>query len=664
MKYAEIALNIPIEKTFHYGIPPAMSTDINIGKRVWIPFGQRRMVGYVVGLSDSAPVFAVRDIEKIIDDEPILSGDMMKLAKWISDYYCTPWGTALEAAIPAPLKKGKTSIKERKCPAEEVYASTTHLKPTSEQEKALTEIKESIKRKEFKVFLLHGITSSGKTEVYLQCIDDVIKRGKSAIVLIPEISLTPQTVERFKSRFGEKVAVIHSQITGGRRFREWVNIKNGTAKIIVGARSALFSPVKDLGLIVLDEEHETSYKQEDSPRYHAREVACERARIAGCPVVLGSATPSLESYYKAEKGEYRLLRLTKRIDDRPLPKATIVDMKKELAKGRYASIISTYLRRKIDEALNSGKQIMLFLNRRGFSTYIHCKNCGFSLKCKKCDAVMVYHSAGKRLICHYCGYRLDVPKICPECDSSYLSFSGKGTEKIESEIHKLFPSAGIDRMDTDVTKKKGSHDRILKKVREGRTRILIGTQMIAKGHDFPQVTLVGVISADTSLNIPDFRSSERTFNLITQVGGRAGRGKDPGELIIQTYAPSHYAIGSAAKQDYEDFYRHELGLRRDLDFPPFANMIKVTLRSSKEAVAKDLAGDLMRYLKKKLKDKGTDIVGPAPGVIPKIRNRYIWNIIIKTKDALRTSGRLKSALSDYGRVRSGMLTTDVDPISL
>jgi len=664
MRYAEIALNIPIEKTFHYGIPPNISVDIKIGKRVWVSFGKRRMVGYVVRLSDSSPVSRVKDIESVIDEKPILSEDMMKLTRWISDYYCTPWGIALAAAIPAPLKSGKTSVKERKIGEEEVYHATSHLKPTDEQQKSLIEIRESIEKDEFRVFLLHGITSSGKTEVYLQCIDDVINKGKSAIVLIPEISLTPQTVERFKSRFGEKVGLIHSQITGGRRFREWTNIREGNAKIVVGARSALFSPVQDLGLVVVDEEHETSYKQEDAPRYHAREVAIERARIASCPVVLGSATPSLESYYKAQRGEYRLLNLTRRIDDRPLPQATIIDMKKELMKGKRTSIISTYLRRKIDEAVSANKQVMLFLNRRGFSTYIHCKNCGFTLPCKKCDSVLVYHSAKKELVCHYCNWRRDVPKICPECDSSYLSFSGKGTEKIESEIHKLFPQAGIDRMDADVTRKKGSHDAILKKVKTGKTNILIGTQMIAKGHDFPQVTLAGVISADVSLNLPDFRSSERTFSLLTQVGGRAGRGKDPGELVIQTYAPGHYAVAAAAKQDYDAFYRHELGLRKDLDFPPFANMIKLTLRSTKEAIARDAACDLARYLKKYIKDKKTDIVGPAPGVIPRIRNRYIWNIIIKTKDVLKVSGKLRSSLDGYGRFKGTILTTDVDPISL
>ncbi len=661
MKYAEVGLNLPIDKTFHYRIPCNMAGEIEVGKRVWVPFSRRRMIGYVVGVTDNAPVFRVRDIEKVIDDSPILSDDLMRFTKWISDYYCASWGSALASAIPSPLKSGKTSMKERMPKREEEYAPTSHLKPTVEQAKAIKEIKNFIEKSKFKVFLLHGITSSGKTEVYLQCISSVVEKGRSAIVLIPEISLTPQAVERFKSRFGENVAVIHSQITGGRRFKEWKNIKDGVSKIVIGARSALFSPVKDLGLIVVDEEHETSYKQEDTPRYHAREAAIERARIAGCPLILGSATPSLESYYKAEKGEYKLLKLTKRIDNRPLPRAAIIDMKPEIAKGRYASIISTYLRRRIEETVSGDKQIMLFLNRRGFSTYINCKNCGHTLKCKKCDSVLVYHSSKKELVCHYCNRREGIPKICPECESSYLNFSGKGTEKIESEIHRIFPTANIDRMDTDATRRKGSHDAILKKVKEGKTNILVGTQMIAKGHDFPQVTLVGVISADVNLNIPDFRSSERTFNLLTQVGGRAGRGKDAGEVVIQTYTPAHYAIKAAAKHDYEAFYRHEIGLRKDLNFPPFANIIKITLKSTTEAIAKDAASGLAKYVRKKLK-KNIDIVGPAPGVIAKIRNRYIWNILIKTKDVLKTCGKLKSALADYGRIKRTSVGIDVDPI--
>lgn len=664
MKYAEVALDLPIDKTFHYRVPPRLAGGVCAGKRAWVPFGKRRMVGYIVGVSGSSPFAALKDIEAVIDEAPIISAELMKLTKWLSEYYCASWGSALAAVIPSPLKKGKTSVKARKKEDEEIYEPSTHLKPTPEQAKAISQIKDAVKENRFEAFLLYGVTSSGKTEVYLQCISDVIDKGKSAIVLIPEISLTPQTVERFKSRFGESVAVIHSHVTGGRRFNEWKNIRDGISKIVIGARSAVFSPAKDLGLIVVDEEHENSYKQEDTPRYHAREVAVQRAKIAGCPVVFGSATPSLESFYKAKKGEYKLLELPKRIDDRPMPKAAVIDMKKELAKGKYASLISTYLRRRIEEVIASGRQIMLFLNRRGFATYINCKNCGNTMKCKRCESVLVYHSSKKRLICHYCNWNRDVPKICPECDSSYLSFFGKGTEKIESEIHKIFPAAGIDRMDTDVTKKRGSHAAILKKVKEGKTNILVGTQMIAKGHDFPQVTLVGVISADVSLNLPDFRSSERTFNLLMQVGGRAGRGSDPGELVIQTYAPAHYAITAAAKQDYEVFYKHEIGLRKDLDYPPFTNIIKISLRAQKEAIAKDAAAKLAKFMKKSLGGKNTHVVGPAPGVIPRIRNRYIWNIIIKTKDVLRTSAKLRSALKKCGRISRTVIGIDVDPISL
>jgi len=663
MNYAEIALNLPINKTFHYSIPPGISQYIEIGKRVWVPFGKRRMIGYVVGIVDKVPVRDLRDIEKVIDDTPIIGSSLMGLGRWLSDYYCTSLGSALAAIIPAPLKSGKTSVKARKI-EEEKYASSSPFEPTAEQEHAIKEIKKSIEKEEFKVFLLHGITSSGKTEVYLQCIADILAKGKSAIALIPEISLTPQTVERFKSRFGDKVAVTHSQMRGGKRFEEWKNIKDGIARIVVGARSAIFSPMDNIGLIVVDEEHETSYKQEDTPRYHARETAIERAKMSKCPLILGSATPSLESYYKAQKGEYRLLKLAKRIDDRPLPKATVIDMKKEIEKRKKVAIISSYLRNKIEEAVEGKKQVMLFLNRRGFATYINCRNCGTTLKCKKCDSVLVYHYSKKEVICHYCGWKIGVPKICPECQSSYLSFSGKGTEKVESEIHRLFPTANIDRMDTDVTKKRGSHDRILKKVKEGATEILVGTQMIAKGHDFPQVTLVGVISADVSLNLPDFRSSERTFGLLTQVGGRAGRGKDAGEVVIQTYTPSHYAIREAAKHDYEAFYKREIGYREELDLPPFFHIIKITLQSTGETVAKEAATALSDHLKDKFKEEKVIIAGPAPGIMPKVKNRYIWNILLKTKKPLETSSKVKSLLDEFGRIRRTFVSVDVDPISL
>lgn len=664
MKYAKIALNIPIDKTFHYELPGDLHGRLETGARVWVSFGRRRMVGYVVGTCDKAPVYRTKRIEKVIDETPIISAELMRLARWISDYYCASLGSALEAVIPAPLKKGKTAVGERKVNEEEEYAPTAHLTPTAEQAEAIGRIKEAIEKEIFKVFLLHGVTSSGKTEVYLQCIADVIQRNGTGIVLIPEISLTPQTVERFKSRFGERVAVIHSQMAGGRRFREWRNIKDGTARVVVGARSALFSPVNNLGLIVIDEEHETSYKQEDTPRYHARETAIERARIAGCPVILGSATPSLESYYKARKGEYKLLRLTKRIDDRPLPKCTIIDMKKEIMKGKRTAIISTYLRQKVEEAVNNDRQVMLFLNRRGFATYINCKNCGYTVKCRRCESVMVYHSSGKNLVCHYCGWKREVPKACPECKSAYLSFSGKGTEKVESEIHRMFPSAGIDRMDTDVTKKRGSHNSILKKVKEGKTNILVGTQMIAKGHDFPQVTLVGVISADANMNLPDFRSSERTFNLLTQVGGRAGRGREEGEVVIQTYVPGHYAVTTAARHDYEGFYKNEIGLRRELNLPPYTNILKVSVKSVSDETAGEAASGLARHLKKKIRGKKTFVLGPAPGVIPRIRNRYIWNIIVKTANPKETSAKLRSALEDYGRIRRAFVGVDVDPIAL
>jgi len=661
--FARIAIDIPIDKTFHYRIPKGLKNVVP-GSRVWVTFGNRRLVGYVVEVSRTCPVSKVKPVDELIDEEPILGVEELGFTKWMSEYYYSSWGSALNAAIPWPLKKGKTRIRQRGRSDEADYERSVEFSLTAEQKKAVGLITKASEGGRTEAFLLHGITSSGKTEVYLQSIRNVLSKGMGAVVLIPEISLTPQAIERFKSRFGEEVALVHSQMRGSARFREWERIKKGEAKVVVGARSALFSPVKSLGLIVVDEEHETSYKQEDNPRYHAARAALERARIAGCPVVLGSATPSLESFQAAREGDFRLLSLSKRIDDRPLAKATVVDMKKEITKGRQASILSTYLRKRIEETVENNNQVMLFLNRRGFSTYIYCRECGCAIKCKKCDSVMVYHSSKRELVCHYCSRKEKKPDICPECRSSYLKFSGKGTEKIESEIARLFPRYGVERMDTDSTRKRGSHDRILKKLKDGSTKILVGTQMIAKGHDFPNVTLVGVISADTGLNLPDFRAGERTFNLITQVAGRAGRGETAGEIIIQTFVPENYAIQAAASQDYEAFYSKEMKTRRELKLPPFCHLIKLTLKAAKEKASRESAGELRGLLAGRLPKKGVQIIGPAPGPVSRIRNRYIYNLIIKTDDVMKVTNHLKELLGGKPRFAKASLTVDVDPISL
>ena len=662
MKYASVVIRLPLDRPFSYSIPEGLNSDIAIGKRVWVPFGTRRIVGYVIDITDKADVEGIRPIESVIDAEPLVSRELLLLAKWISGYYVCSFGEAIDAVIPGVLKKGRTSVKAKKHEIEPEYGISSDLTPTQEQTKALDSINRSLDSKAFGVFLLHGVTASGKTEVYLQAISHVLKAGRSSIVLVPEISLTPQTVERFKSRFGDEVAVMHSGLLGSTRFQEYSKIRDGRARIVVGARSAIFSPVRDLGLVIIDEEHETSYKQENVPRYHAREAAIKRAELSGSTVVLGSATPSLESYYKAKCGQYRLLELTKRIRDFPLPKVNIVDMRKELYQKHHATIFSRPLKDRLEKVIASGQQAMLFLNRRGFSTFVYCKKCGNVIRCKRCDAVMVYHFAKKKLVCHYCSATAECGRICEKCRENYVKYSGMGTERVESELYRYFPEARIDRMDTDTTRKRGSHERFLGRFKKHETNILVGTQMIAKGHDFPMVTLVGVVSADTTLNLPDFRAAERTFNLLTQVAGRAGRGDEGGEVIIQTYTPEHYAITAASKHDYHVFYDKEIGIRKELGLPPFRGISRLIISGRKEERVIEAAKGLAGTVKKKMKD--IELLGPAPAVISKVMNRYRWNLILKSKEQEKSSLELKSILAGIKKPFGVSISVDVDPISV
>ncbi len=664
-KFAQVAVALPIDRLFHYRIPEMLSGETAVGKRVFVPFANRRVVGYVVGLTDEAEVREVKDIESVIDKDPIVSDEMLKLTKWISDTYFCSWGEAIAAVIPAGIKQGKreigTRIKDSHGKGDDLTSASPHTL-TEEQSKALRNVIESVDKKEYKTFLLHGITASGKTEVYLQAIDHALNKGRTAIMLVPEISLTPQTVERFVSRFGNKVAVIHSKLTAAKKFLEWKRIKEGRANIVVGARSAIFSPMKDLGVIIVDEEHETSYKQDDVPRYHARDVALMRARLNNCPLILGSATPSLESYYKAKAGEYKLVRLTKRIEERLLPKVKIVDMRMELATRKKIAIFSKVLLDAIDNTLKKGKQAIIFLNRRGFSTFVNCKKCGLVLKCKRCDTVLVYHFDEKKLICHYCNYKQEPPDICPKCRSSYIKYFGLGTERVESEISHQFANAHISRMDSDTTSKAGSHDKILGDFKSGDTSLLVGTQMIAKGLDFPEVTLVGVVSADVTLNIPDFRASERTFNLLTQVAGRAGRGEDGGEVIVQTYAPSHYAVLAAAKHDYDKFYEEEIKSRKELLYPPFVNLIKVTVRARNDELTLKTAQDLTDAIKGE--DKELKVAGPAPAPIARMRGYFRYNILLKGNDRAAMCTLLRKVLGIFRKPHGVLVAVDVDPISM
>ena len=501
------------------------------------------------------------------------------------------------------------------------------LKFTEEQQYAYEQIEKSMD--EYKGFLLFGVTGSGKTEVYLQLIEKVLNDKKSAIMLVPEISLTPQIINRFIARFGrEEIAVIHSKLSVGERHDEWERIREGKAKIVIGARSAIFAPVKNLGIIIIDEEHDSSYKSEITPKYQAKEVAKKIAEEEKCPIVLGSATPEISTYYKSDIGEIERLELTKRANKSELPKVEIIDLKQELANGNR-SMLSRELYQDIEKNLKNREQTILFLNRRGFSTFVMCRECGYTVKCKNCNISLTYHKYDNKLKCHYCGYEEKVATKCPECGSYKIRYFGTGTQKLEQEIKKQFEGIKTIRMDVDTVTKKNSHEKILEAFRKDNIDILIGTQMVVKGHHFPNVTLVGAIAADSSLNIDDYRANERTFQTLTQVAGRAGRGEKKGKVIIQTYNPENFSIQCAQKQNYEKFYKTEKALREQLKYPPFCDIIVIGFSSESEQEIIKLINRVYKYLNDKLDLEKQKILRPMPSPIDKIQNKYRWRIIIK-----------------------------------
>lgn len=520
------------------------------------------------------------------------------------------------------------------------------------------------------IFLLHGVTGSGKTEVYMHVIKYVLDKGKSAIMLVPEIALTPQTTERLVRRFGARVTVLHSRLSVGERYDAWRLIKKGHFNIVVGPRSAIFAPMPDLGLIVIDEEHETSYKQDrPAPRYHAREVAIKRAELANCPVILGTATPSLESYYKAKQGKYTLLDLPKRVDNIPMPPVKIIDMREELTQKNNRSIFSGDLRDAIEKRLAKKQQIILFLNRRGYSTYVFCRGCGYVERCENCSVSLTYHFNTKTMECHHCGLSRPAPPSCPKCYSPTIRYFGLGTQQVEEKVREAFTVAEIFRMDTDSTSRKNAHGEILTAFREKKIDILIGTQMIAKGLDFPNVTLVGVIIADTALNLPDFRASERAFNLLTQVSGRSGRSEAGGEVIIQTYNPDHYSIQAAQMHDYSQFYEQEIEFRESLLYPPFTNAASILLRCLNEDslinAANALAAELQAYKKKKYPD--VEIRGPVPAPLSKIKGKYRWHLLLRSKKPEDLRAMIKQSIDaspSYVTSTNIDLIVDIDPMSV
>lgn len=849
--YVDLALPIAIDQLFTYKVPPELLNHIKIGVRAVAPFGKKTITGFIVNIKDKSDIANLKFISDILETEPLLSDEMIKLTKWISEYYFSPWGETLKAVLPQsslieskkilsikkenltseieklpmtptqhqilkivsdkqqitlsqiqkligkrnlynsinelsrknlisidesfifkkakpkyeyiiqidennkiswenfikenqnkkrltkqiailkhllnlpdgtiiniktlltqtkttnlPLKKlceiNLLQVKQQELPASIKYELNSEIKQftlTSQQLDALVQIKNFIDKNEFQTFLLHGITSSGKTQIYIEAIRYCLSLGKTAIVLVPEISLTPQTVSRFQAHFGDKVTVIHSKLSLNERFNVWRQTHQGKFQIIIGPRSAVFTPLKNIGLIVVDEEHENSYKQFDqTPKYHARDVAIVRASINKAVVILGSATPSIESYYNALNGKYKLIELLERVDNAKLPEVQIVDMRKERerliikfkeerklefkkdpilarqSKRRLEySALSEILKEKIQDRLNKKEGIILLQNRRGFSSFLECFECGYVEMCENCHVSLTYHIVKKHLRCHYCGYVKNPPGICPECNSTELSYKGYGTQRVEEELIKIFPEAIITRMDLDTTSKKRAHDKILTKFAKGEIDILLGTQMVAKGLDFSHVTLVGVISADIQMLLPDFRSAERTFQLLTQVAGRAGRsGLLKGEVIIQTFQPENFTLKHVITHNYTGFYKEEINERYNLKYPPFSRIALIEIKGENESAVIRTANKFYEILIQE--KRNLIILGPSEAAISRLKKNYRWHILIKDPKNTDPTGKIlhevlangmnKFSKTEFYKSQKVKISIDVDPVSM
>lgn len=627
-------------------------------------------------------VYLKKDIEEIefeIETGKIKSEKQKRLLNFVKDNEGTTvpeiemFTDCARGIVNTLVKNGYLEIIEKKVERNPLLGrnceKTNNLKLTEEQKNAYNRVEEAIDKNEYKQFLLYGVTGSGKTEVYLQLIEKVLKIGKNAIVLVPEISLTPQMLDRFISRFGKSdIAILHSKLSIGERHDEWERIRERKARIVIGARSAIFAPIENIGIIIIDEEHDSSYKSETNPRYNAKEIAKILAKENKAPLLLGSATPDINTFYNAtsenEDGntKTKLLTLTKRANESSLPKVEIIDLKQELANGNR-SMLSMELYNSIEENISQKRQTILFLNRRGYSTFIMCRNCGYTVKCPSCNISMTYHSYEKKLKCHYCSYEENLVTTCPECHSDKIRYFGTGTQKLEKEINKQFPNASTIRMDIDTVTKKNSHEEILNKFKNENIDILIGTQMVVKGHHFPNVTLVGVIAADSSLNIDDYRANERTFQILTQVAGRAGRENLPGKVIIQTYNPDNFSIICAQKQNYEMFYETEIALRKQLKYPPFCDIILISFNSLNETNIKNISNEMYKKLLEKLNQEEFKIFRPMPSPIDKIQNRYRWRIIIKGNMTVEANEVLNQTLKEiYSRnIKDIRISIDVNP---
>lgn len=672
-KIAEVIINNSVRQTgkiFHYLIPENLSCDIKAGQVVTVPFGKsnRATKGFVVSFAGESEFDGLKYISSIEAEDSLIKSQLVDLAFWMGRRYMCNTSDCLRLMIPPAgrlkLAKGK---KERNPLKDKLYETTFPFNPNRHQKNVIEQISPYIENKKQGRFLLHGVTGSGKTEVYLQLIQKVLEQGRQAIVLVPEISLTPQMIQRFVGRFGNLVAVLHSRLSDGERRDQWYRIKEGTASVVVGARSAVFAPFDNPGIIIIDEEHEHTYKSEKTPKYHAIEVAAKRCELENCVLVLGSATPSVETYYSALKGKLNLAQMPERANKSALPKVEIVDMRVELEEGNKA-VFSRALHTAIKENLKNNNQTMLFLNRRGYSSFVLCRKCGYVAKCKNCSISLTYHMKGDRLLCHYCGYARGSFESCPVCKSEQIRHFGIGTQRLEEEVRKHFPEASVIRMDMDTTTRKNSHEEILKKFKDENINILIGTQMIAKGHDFPNVTLVGVITADMMLNMEDFRSTEKTFQLLTQVAGRAGRAEKEGKVILQTYEVDNFSIEKAKKQDYEGFYKQEIIIRKELGYPPFRDIAVVLLSGTDESIVLKIASEMETVIRKEIDgiDKEAEVLKAVPAPVSRIKNRYRWRIIIKCKADSRLREKLNEVmLRESKRFEKGCsISIDINPMNM
>jgi primosomal protein N' (replication factor Y) len=734
---SEVALADVPGGPYSYLVPDKLRDQLVAGMRVRVPFGRgnRSLVGYCVSLGQGVPGGRpLKEIKAVVDEVALLSPAMLRLTRWMADYYLCDLAQVLDAVVPAVVRGGAgtrevtllsvpthvaarlatldlpekqlralkclaaaprpltpqqlaasvgctqapiTGLRKKKLVQEQrqrVFSEGDHESPlqrqpghqlNDHQQRVFDAIHAAIHAARHETLLIHGVTGSGKTEVYIRAIEEVVSFGRQAIVLVPEISLTPQTRHRFRSRF-DHVAVLHSNLRPSERHRHWQRIVRGEIQVVVGARSAVFAPVPHLGLIVLDEEHESSFKQDTAPRYHARTVALARAAAENVPLVLGSATPSLESWHHARRGRYTLLEMPHRVLNRPLPDVKTIDLRSEALNRTSRGAISRQLHQAMKQALGDDGQVILLLNRRGFSTHIQCPKCGHVVSCPQCDIALTHHRQRELAVCHYCDHQASAPTECPECAFDDIRYSGFGTQRLEAEVRARFPRYDCLRMDTDTMRRPGAHEAALDQFRRGEVKILLGTQMIAKGLDFPQVTLVGVINADTALHLPDFRAAERTFQLVTQVAGRTGRGARGGRVLVQSFNPDHPAIAAAAGHDFARFANHELPTRKEYQYPPFVKMVRIVVRGTDERLTHEFAKQVIQRVREHADHEGVSLrlLGPAAAPISRLRGRYRYHALLMSADGNRLRQAVRAATDGMKRPDEVQWIVDVDPLDM